>query len=167
MGSITCDFNYQPLANQIKSKWVSVEYDTEYYKNGGYNTGYMRDEVYPFFIRWVFNTGDKSASYHIPGRESTIADTDNAGSNNLIEGESNGLKKWEVYNTATIDVPFSPYDLPDGGRVIGQGNMSYWQSTEEYPGDKPDVWAELCGKKIRHHKFPDNTIKRILWDMNS
>jgi hypothetical protein len=150
------DFNYQPLANQIKSKWVSVEYDTEYYKNGGYNTGYMRDEVYPFFIRWVFNTGDKSASYHIPGRESTITDTDNAGSNNLIEGESNGLKKWEVYNTATIDAPFTPYDLPDGGRVIGQGNMSYWQSTEEYPGDKPDVWAELCGKKIRHHKFPDN-----------
>jgi len=150
------DFNYQPLANDITAKWVSVEYDTEYYKNGGYQTGYMRDEVYPFFIRWVYNTGDKSASYHIPGRASTTNDTGLAGSNNLLSGEPNNLKKWEVYNTATIDVPFTPYDLPDGGRVIGQGDMSYWESTEEYPGDKPEVWADLCGKKIRHHKFPDN-----------
>ena len=30
----------------------------------------MRDEVYAFFIRWVYDTGDKSASYHIPGRVS-------------------------------------------------------------------------------------------------
>ena len=150
------DFNYQPLANQITAKWISVEYDSEYYKNGGYETGYMRDEVYPFFIRWVFNTGDKSASYHIPGRAALPADLTLAGAQNLLPTESNSLKKWEVYNTATIDAPFTPYTLPDGGKVIGQGKMSYWESTEEYPGDKPDVWDALCGKKIRHHKFPDN-----------
>ena len=28
----------------------------------------MRDEVYAFFIRFVYNTGEKSRSYHIPGR---------------------------------------------------------------------------------------------------
>lgn len=62
------EFNYQPLANQIVAKWVQVQYSDDYYIKGNNNTGYMRDEVYSFFIRWVYNTGDKTASYHIPGR---------------------------------------------------------------------------------------------------
>ena len=62
------DFNYQPIANQIRSKWQAVEYPEAYYYKGGNNAGYLRDEVYSFFIRWVYHTGDKSASYHIPGR---------------------------------------------------------------------------------------------------
>jgi hypothetical protein len=62
------DFNYQPLANLIKAEWVSVEYPENYYLNGGSDTSYLRDETYAFFIRWVYNTGDKSSSYHIPGR---------------------------------------------------------------------------------------------------
>ena len=28
----------------------------------------MRDEQYAFFIRWIYNTGERSSSYHIPGR---------------------------------------------------------------------------------------------------
>ena len=32
----------------------------------------MRDEVYSFFIRFVYNTGEKSASFHIPGRDTSI-----------------------------------------------------------------------------------------------
>ena len=44
------DFNYQPLANQIETFWQSVEYKNTYYKNGGSNIGYMRDEVYSFLL---------------------------------------------------------------------------------------------------------------------
>jgi hypothetical protein len=62
------DFNYQPLANQITAKWQAVEYPADYYHKGNNQTGYMRDEVYPFFIQWIYDTGDKSAEYHIPGR---------------------------------------------------------------------------------------------------
>ena len=62
------DFNYQPLANQIVAKWQCVEYDEGYYYSGGNNSGYLRDETYAFFIRWIYDTGDKSNSYHIPGR---------------------------------------------------------------------------------------------------
>ncbi len=62
------DFNYQPLANLILAKWASVEYPGNYYVKGGGKGSYLRDEVYTFFIRWVYDTGDKSASYHIPGR---------------------------------------------------------------------------------------------------
>ena len=37
------NFNYQPLANQIRTKWQAVEYPENYYQAGGYNTGYYRD----------------------------------------------------------------------------------------------------------------------------
>ena len=32
--------------------------------------------------------------------------------------------------------------------------MGYWQSTERYPSNRPDIWGDLCGKPIRHHKMP-------------
>jgi hypothetical protein len=49
--------------------------------------------------------------------------------------------------------------------------MAYWESSERYDDDNPDVWDassnpiwgsvnpahDLCGKQIRHHRFPDNT----------
>ena len=131
------DFNYQPLANKIVAKWEAVQYPADYYHKGGENVGYMRDEVYAFFIRWVYNTGEKSASYHIPGR--------------LTQGGP-------TYQNLNIT-------LPDGGRVIAEGLMQYWQSTQFYPDNNPEVWNtypgsnpvyNLCGKPIKHHKFPDN-----------
>ena len=133
------DFNYQPLANQIATKWVSVKYPADYYRKGGANVGYMRDEVYSFFIRWIYNTGDRSASYHIPGVASGVP-------------------------SATINL--SSTTLSDGGVPVQEGLMDYWQSTEKYPDDNPTVWNSfplnttsvynLCGANIRHHKFPDN-----------
>lgn len=48
-----------------------------------------------------------------------------------------------------------------------RGKFSYWESTENYPCD-PNVWGDLAGQPIRHHKFPDtntlshfNTLKGI------
>ena len=136
------DFNYQPLANQIVTKWVSVKYPADYYRKGGANIGYMRDEVYSFFIRWIYNTGDRSASYHIPGVASGVP-------------------------SATINLSGST--LSDGGVPVQEGLMDYWQSSEKYPDDNPTVWNSfptyatgplssynLCGANIRHHKFPDN-----------
>lgn len=173
------DFNYQPLANQIQTYWQSVEYKNEYYKNAGTNIGYMRDEVYAFFIRFVYNTGDKSRSYHIPGRAATdwyltddtganaglINETDDCpATDNIIESYS--PKVFEVYNTATItSTPNTT--LEDGGVVVAEGTMGYWESTELYDDKNPIVWNanipgapqfDLCGKPIRHHKFPENVI---------
>lgn len=172
------DFNYQPLANQISAKWVSVEYPADYYRKGNNNTGYMRDEVYAFFIRWVYNTGDKSPSFHIPGRifdpatdGGTIAGPDAA------PEVDNGLipLKWIGLSTASITA-FPNTTLPDGGVVIAEGKMGYWESSEIYDDDKPEVWNatyvdpdtgvnigdttntdfDLCGRNIRHHRFPNN-----------
>jgi len=179
------DFNYQPLANQISCFWQSVEYPKNYYQEGGVNVGHMRDEVYPYFIRWIYKTGDKSKSYHIPGRaaQNFILPSDSAsagssilenatapGSVNIIESEYSP-KVFEVYNTASI-TSYPNTQLSDGGVVIAEGKMGYHESSEFYPDKTPDVWNasshawsdaqdpafDLCGERIRHHKFPENAI---------
>ena len=172
------DFNYQPLANLIKTKWASVEYPADYYVKGGNKTSYLRDENYTFYIRWVYNTGDKSASYHIPGRAprtfNNQFETDTSFNNNALTTDD---KVFEVFNTATLDsIPSTLNTLTnDGGTVIAVGDMGYAESTEKYPDDRPDIWNasyqcwtgvfnqpsndyDLCGKNIRLHKFPENCL---------
>lgn len=145
------DFNYQPLANRIKVKWQVVEYPTDYYKKGGNKTGYMRDEVYSFFIRWIYDTGDRSSSYHIPGRYPRLFNATTAGpspENQLPPvafGNVPGTiqpndRVFEVFNTATQTIPFVPFTLPDGGQVTAEGDMGYWESTERYPDNNREVW---------------------------
>ena len=168
------DFNYQPFANQIVTKWQSVEYPADYYRKGGHNTGYLRDEVYSLFIRWVYDTGDKSNSYHIPGRPKFATDT--TPSAEYIPGYDAVNERWVAENTATVTGLFAPgaYVLPDGGNVLAEGYMGYWESTEFYPDTTPVIWNagvalgpypatnnldyNLCGLPIRHHKMPDNGV---------
>lgn len=168
------DFNYQPRANQIVTKWVAVEYPSDYYRKGGNNTNYLRDEIYPFFVRWVYDTGDKSASYHIPGRPAStvMGDLNPPG----VDGLPGDTFFWQSTNTAVQVGPITAIPLPDGGVQVAEGYMGYWESTEIYPDNNPQVWDanvavspynggvlgpilgtahNLCGKKIRHHKFPE------------
>lgn len=144
-------FNYQPLANQIRTQWVGVRYPVDYYCKAGVNVSYLRDEVYSFFIRWIYDTNDKSESYHIPGR------APNPGETASVPSNAYGTEFFfEANNTATI-VPATG-TTSDGGTIIAKGDMGYWESSEIYPDKKPDVWGSLCGKPIRHHKMPDNEI---------
>ena len=141
------DFNYQPLANNIVTKWVSVEYPAEYYKDGGNNPSLLRDEVYPFFIEWIYDDGDISAaSYHIPGTSL------NSGPVVTTPFDVNNAQV-----TSLVQVPQA-----DGGVQIAEGTMSYWESTEKYPDNKPLVWGNLCGKPIRHHKMPEQSRNSAL-----
>lgn len=193
------DFNYQPLANLIRSKWVSIEYPADYYMKGGNKGSYLRDEVYTFFIRWVYNTGDKSASYHIPGRppkdysyiltgtNTTITANERSDSDHDVNTLTNTDQLFEMYNTANINGVASILGTTtnDGGTVIASGEMGYWESSEIYPDNQPDIWNssthcwtgsaghanfidpvtnqdiyinDLCGLNIRYHKFPDNYL---------
>ena len=170
------DFNYQPLANLIQSRWVSYRYPANYYENGGNKPSFMRDEQYAFFIRWIYNTGDKSKAYHIPGRPAgsstwagPVEDTPltSPGIDITPVGATQELV-FEGINTAVETVSAIPYntivDQRYSGVFAGEGTMGYWESTEKYPQDSvrwnsntgnPDY--DLCGKQIRHHKFPDET----------
>lgn len=176
------DFNYQPLANQIRAKWVSAELPSSYYYKGGNKTSLMRDEQYAFFIRWIFNTGDRSSSYHIPGRAPStngitqfgqvVNETAIAGGPNTLSTDE---KNFQVYNTATV-IPGSNQILEDGTNVISKGYMGYWESTEKYPATRPEIWNsssnpiwgstspdnDLCGKYIRHHKIPTEELSSDL-----
>jgi len=176
------DFNYQPLANQIEAKWVVAEYDANYYYKGGNKTGFMRDEQYSFFIRWIYNTGERSASYHIPGRvaEGTESDAAGADQNALSTNEL----QFQIYNTASVTNSTLSQSTGDGGTIIAKGKMGYWQSTEKYPDQQPEIWNassnsiwgsansghDLCGKYIRHHKMPTeelNSALKLTNDANS
>ena len=173
------DFNYQPLANQIIAKWQSVQYPSDYYAKGNNLTGHMRDEVEPFFIQWIYDTGDKSNSYHIPGRPpiNALEISAVAPGGNALPGDT---VYWQVYNTATLG-PLIGLPAPDGvGVILQEGFMGYWESTEFYPDKTPQIWDasahpwssltgipysgsviadyDLCGKPIRHHKFPEDSL---------
>jgi hypothetical protein len=150
-------FNYQPLANNITTRWVAAERNTDYYYQGGNSTGYLRDEVYSFFIRWVYRTGARSASFHIPGRPAIATDlTPEDGDDVVYPTET---QRWQVYDTST-KAPAS-FETLDGAPIAFTGEMAYWQSTETYPDDKPEIWGDLCGKPIRHHKMPSNETMHI------
>lgn len=176
------DFNYQPFANQIHTSWNMVEYPQDYYEKGGTNTGYMRDEQYAFWIRWVYQDGSVSSSYHIPGRAKEFNRewdgineyvTTNADAYEPLEDIDPYVpKRWQVYNTAYY-TSLTPQVLADGGVVIAKGKMGYWESSERYVDDMPMVWNatynptwsgttntdyDLCGKAIRHHKMPADLI---------
>jgi len=152
------DFNYQPLANQITTYWQEVQYPADYYFKGGTNTSYLRDEQYCFFIRWLYNDGDKSASYHIPGRSANSTDFQIRTGPDVLFGDN---LEWQVYNTATVTNSNVNSALADGGIVLREGLMGYWESSERYPINRPEVWGDLCGVPIRHHKFPDNGVTHI------
>lgn len=150
--------NYQPLANQIKCQWLIDSMPANYHMKGGRKVGYCPDEVYCFWIRGVYNTGEKTASYHIPGRAPNATDF------GLVTGpdaeyETNaGIipYRWRVYNTASLTGIINQ-GSGEGGTYIARGEMAYWESSLRYPDNMADVWGDLCGKPIRHHKMPDGT----------
>tara|TARA_R110001592_G_scaffold255416_1_gene518992 strand:- start:36515 stop:42733 length:6219 start_codon:yes stop_codon:yes gene_type:complete len=184
------DFNYQPLANQIQTKWQVAQYPADYYYKGGNKTSFMRDEQYAFFIRWIYNTGERSASYHIPGRAPRVNTTifqngkeiPNGNELQTISGtnviDNNGEPIWQVYNTANLTQSFPSPGIPtdDGGFIIAEGDMAFWQSSERYPATKPEIYNassnpiwdsispehDLCGEYIRHHKMPTEEVNASL-----
>jgi hypothetical protein len=185
------DFNYQPFANQIHTNWAMVEYPNNYYEKGGTNVGYMRDEQYAFWIRWVYKDGSTSSSYHIPGRAKEFS-REWDGINDYVSTNADAYepleevdpyvpKRWQVYNTAYF-TSLATETLPDGGEVIARGKMGYWESSERYIDDMPEVWNatnnptwsgtsntdyDLCGKHIRHHKMPADLIYTFNGDQTS
>tara|TARA_R110001606_G_scaffold57413_1_gene138488 strand:+ start:2264 stop:8611 length:6348 start_codon:yes stop_codon:yes gene_type:complete len=152
------DFNYQPLANNISAKFVINSLPATYYHLGGNKHGFLRDEQYAFFIRWIYNTGERSSSYHIPGRAPELYDP--AGEfENVVVQNINALNPagtdpvFKIWNTGEIEEELESIQ-PDGSTIIARGKMGYWESTEKYPVNRPDIWGDLCGKPIRHHKMP-------------
>jgi len=167
--------NYQSIAAKIKLQWESWKIPaTEQYKeelNAVNLRGYLRDEIYAFEVVFLLSNGRQTDGFHIPGREINaqeilapdVPDTnpDFIGAADYYEGSVGYSPYWKIYNTATVEGSSPTYSIdPRYKGPYQYGNFSYWESLEEYPCNT-DVWGDLAGKKIRHHKFPDVLVSPI------
>lgn len=172
--------NYQKLANLIELGWAAAKIKaddvSQSYKNPlttTEKTGYQRGEVYPFGLRLLFTNGKKSNVYHIPGRtakpEDLVLITEGdcnvyeltVSANPCIDDEVTGIPYWQLYDTATVDyVASGSEDVECFVDIFASGEFAYWESTAKYPCNE-EVWGELAGLPIRHHKFPSNETFHI------
>jgi hypothetical protein len=164
--------NYQSIANQISLLWETYRIPaTENYAdelNATNLRGYMRDEVYAFEIVFLLRNGKQTDGFHIPGRAKNYNETsrpdipdtnpDFIGDPDYYQGSVGYSPYWKIYNTAsTLGASPSKSSALDYKGPWEYGRFAYWESTELYPCNE-DVWGELSGQPIRHHKFPDIAV---------
>ena len=167
--------NYQKIANRIRMWWETWRIPpTESYAdevNAALFRGYMRDEVYPFEIVFLLANGKQTDRFHIPGRAKDLNETmlpdvpdtnpDFVGTPTYYSGDIGYSPYWKIYNTASVSGTAGSYTTdPSYKGPYQYGEFAYWESTDEYPCNE-EVWGELAGQKIRHHKFPDVAVSPI------
>lgn len=170
--------NYQRLANLVELGWavtkIKADDISQSYKNPlttTNKTSVMRGEVYPYGLRLLFTNGKKSNTYHIPGRESNDFDliSITSGScnnyeltsagNTCDENQVSAIFNWQINDTSEITFTTSG-DVECEETIYASGEFAYWESTDKYPCNK-EVWGNLSGNAIRHHKFPSNETFHI------
>jgi hypothetical protein len=166
--------NYQSIASNVTFQWETYrippgeDYSNEL--NATNLRGYMRDEVYAFEIVFLLKNGKQTDGFHIPGRVSNsvdiipIPDTndDFVGDPEYQENNIGYSPQWKIYNTASVIGPSNGQSSNSDYKGPWEyGELGYWESTEEYPCNN-DVWGDLAGQKIRHHKFPDVLVSPII-----
>jgi hypothetical protein len=159
--------SYQNIANDITLQWETYRIPpTKNYSDEILATkyrGYLRDEIYAFEIVFLLKNGKQTDGFHIPGRASVPSDLTivNKVTNKDYIGSGTDAEYWKIYNTATVlgtDPGYSTAADYQGPYQFG--TFSYWESVEEYPCNT-NVWGDLAGQKIRHHKFPDVAISPV------
>ena len=167
--------NYQSIANKIKLLWESYRIpSTENYAdelNAVNYRSYLRDEVYPFEIVFLLKNGKQTDGFHIPAREKNAVEKQKAdvpetssdfiGSPDYYSGDVGYSAYWKIYNTAIVSGYSPEYSSDSDYKGPYQfGEFAYWESSETYPCNQ-EVWGELAGQPIRHHKFPDVLVSPI------
>lgn len=112
------EWNLQPVVNLMGSllRWQTVEAMENLYADGvndSLYTGYMRDEVYPFGIRFSTNEGYMTSVFPLIGRPGTNIEWEDISQNNNqdIKSINDGIGdcseterkyRWQYYNTGSI-----------------------------------------------------------------
>jgi hypothetical protein len=157
--------NYQSIASKINLFWETYQIPAnESYANEINATnlrGYLRDEVYAFEIVFLLKNGKQTDGFHIPGRTSVPNDlvVINKVDNDDYIGTGTSAPYWKIYNTASVIGDASSNNIGNA-TAYKYGEFAYWESTETYPCNT-DVWGDLAGQNIRHHKFPDVLVSPI------
>jgi hypothetical protein len=161
--------SYQKIANDISLKWETYKIPAgETYANelnAANLRGYLRDEVYAFEIVFLLKNGKQTDGFHIPGRAPVAGDltpvyktgpsatADFIGTPTGTDVNGQYSPKWQIYNTASV-TGNATGDPINNATPYKYGEFAYWESLETYPCDD-NVWGNLAGQQIRHHKFPD------------
>lgn len=162
--------NLQPVINDLTVKWATVEADEDLYSDGiacsKYKT-FPRGEVIALGISFIDGDGFETATFPLIGRAATQDDIEEVATSdpnylpdNSCYGEQRN-KKWQVYDTSSVD---GNLNCPSGHCSLTPyqyGKFAYWQSSLNYPNN-PEVWADLCGKPIRHFKLPENCTSSFM-----
>lgn len=167
--------NYQNIWSGVHLLWETWRIPaTENYAdelNATNFKSYLRDEVYAFEGVFLLKNGKQTDSFHIPGRTINIqesglpdiaeTDADFIGTPSFYSGGIGYSPYWKIYNTASVIDYSSGYSSDSKYKGAYQyGEFAYWESTEEYPCNT-ELWGDLAGQKIRHHKFPDVVVSPI------
>ena len=153
--------NYQLKAMDITAEYVVEQVPANYYEVDGVDVSYYRDENYDFYIQGVYNTGELTDKFHIPGRIPDNLDLSIPSSADVYEYDKQfsdcedvgKIPRWKVENTAGKLIPENNEFICDR-RILGRGVFGYYQSTELYP-DNPTMFGEWANTPIRYHRFPD------------
>ena len=130
------EWNLQPVVNFMGSflRWQTVEAMENLYEDGvndSLYTGYMRDEVYPFSIRFSTNEGYRTAIFPLVGRPGTVSEWEDVSNNSnkdvaSIKGgmgdcsESERKYRWQYYNTGSVIDSCAVSSDTSGTEVIKQ-----------------------------------------------
>ena len=152
--------NYQPQAMKIEAEYVVIQVLEDYYTKTPKNIQYYGDENYDFSIEWIYDDGEITNSFHIPGRIKLASDSITPVGEDVYEWDADikpdKLENWQVNNTAEPPIPTG---LPfiNNTRIAYTGKLGYFESTELYPDNKELFPLDAC-TPIRYHKFPDETL---------
>ena len=172
--------NYQSIANQIPLQWetwripATQNYSDEL--NATNLRGYLRDEVYALEICFLLKNGKQTDGFHIPGRTknsnesyldvpTTNDDFIGTPTSYSSDGTIGYSPYWKIYNTASV-ISLSPEYTSALNKTTSYrgpyeyGQFAYWESEDLYPCVE-EIWGDLAGQPIRHHKFPDVRVSPI------
>lgn len=158
------EVSYQIEAMNIRSQYAVRQVPIEYYEGKSENVGYYRDEVYDYYIEWLYKTGEYTNKFHIPGRVATTEDRSFAVAMGYDVYEFDPttcnnpekLEKWQVANTAGKMI-YTGEEFNCNERNLGYGEMAFFESAIKYP-DNPYLFGQYANTPIRYHKFPNENI---------
>ena len=132
------EWNLQPVVNLMGSlmRWQTVEAHEDLYADGvndSLYTGYMRDEVYPFGIRFSTSEGYRTSVFPLIGRPGTDEEWENISQSNNKDvlsinsgiGDCNSTDRkyrWQYYNTGSVIGSCAVSSGVDGTEVIKEIN---------------------------------------------
>lgn len=161
--------NVQRITNNVILQWQTIAIPEAAYLNARNTNKYrseQRDEVIAAGLQFIMDNGEETAVGHVPGREAISSDTELVSGqdvfleDNCATDDSGSRPRWQVYNTGTVIGGDLEIYKECEETCYQYGNFAYWESIRRYP-NIPEIYGALCGKQIRHHRFPDCRVTHI------